>query len=323
LSQEPVVVVGAGVSGLTCAIRLLEMGTEVEVVAAVPTEKTTSAAAGAMWYPYLAAPQHLVLGWAQTSRIVLDRLAAEDPATGVRRQTFIELHKGLVADPWWAPAIPGLRYARPDQLRPGFGHGWVFDVPMVRTPVYLGWLQTRLAELGGTVDLLEQPLDRLPDAAVVVNCAGWEAGRLAGDDISVIPTSGQVVVVANPGIEVGLMVEHGHGAPLYIIPRGEDCVLGGTANPSVIPGTAPDEEVTAEIIDKCTRLEPALRDAAVLDVKIGFRPVRETVRVESVARDDGSTVVHNYGHGGAGYTLSWGCAEAAASLVVEAIILRG
>ncbi|HEX2367846.1 MAG TPA: FAD-dependent oxidoreductase [Acidimicrobiia bacterium] len=323
MSQDPVVVVGAGVSGLSCAIRLIEMGMAVRVVAAHPTEQTTSAAAGAMWYPYLAAPQHLVLGWAQTTRIALDKLAAEDPATGVRRQRFIEFHEGLVADPWWAPAVPGLRYARPDELRTGFGHGWVFEVPMVRTPVYLGWLQQRLAELGGTIELLDQPLDRLPEATVVVNCGGWEAGRLAGDDATVIPTSGQVVVVANPGVEVGLMVEHGPGAPLYIIPRGEDCVLGGTANPSVLPGTPPDDEVTAQIIDKCARLEPALRDAAVLDVKIGFRPVRERVRVESVTRDDGSTVVHNYGHGGAGYTLSWGCAEAAASLVEEAITRRG
>ncbi len=227
-----------------------------------------------------------------------------------------------MADPWWAPAVPGLRYARSDELLSGFGHGWVFDVPMVRTPVYLGWLQQRLTELGGSVELLEQPLKRLPDAPVVVNCAGWEAGRLAGDDKSVIPTSGQVVVVANPGIKVGLMVEHGPGAPLYIIPRGEDCVLGGTANPSVPPGSAPDDEVTAQIIDKCARLEPMLRDAVVLDIKIGFRPVRETVRVESVTRNDGSTVVHNYGHGGAGYTLSWGCAGVVASLVAEAITLR-
>ena len=57
---------------------------------------------------------------------------------------------------------------------------------------------------------------------------------------------------------------------------------------------------------------PALRDARVLRHKVGLRPVRPAVRLERVGE-----VVHCYGHGGAGVTLSWGAAEEVASLVEE------
>jgi hypothetical protein len=43
---------------------------------------------------------------------------------------------------------------------------------------------------------------------------------------------------------------------------------------------------------------------------LGYRPVRDPdgdgVRLE-LAQEAGRSVVHNYGHGGAGITLSWGC----------------
>jgi D-amino-acid oxidase len=39
-----------------------------------------------------------------------------------------------------------------------------------------------------------------------------------------------------------------------------------------------------------------------------LRPGRPQVRVEASLLRDGRTVVHNYGHSGAGFLLSWGCA---------------
>jgi transcriptional regulator with XRE-family HTH domain len=54
---------------------------------------------------------------------------------------------------------------------------------------------------------------------------------------------------------------------------------------------------------------PGLADARVLEHRIGARPTCGAVRVEAERHDDGTLVVHNYGHGGAGVTLSWGCAK--------------
>ncbi len=45
---------------------------------------------------------------------------------------------------------------------------------------------------------------------------------------------------------------------------------------------------------------------------MGLRPVRSSVRLEAEGR-----VVHCYGQGGAGVTLSWGCADEVVRLVGE------
>ena len=57
-------------------------------------------------------------------------------------------------------------------------------------------------------------------------------------------------------------------------------------------------------------LVPALETGTVVAHRVGLRPARSRVRLEA---EDG--VVHCYGHGGAGVTLSWGTADEVASLV--------
>ena len=62
-----IVVVGCGVAGLSCAVRLAEAGHAVEIWAASLPPRTTSNVAAAFWYPYQAQPRARVLGWARVS----------------------------------------------------------------------------------------------------------------------------------------------------------------------------------------------------------------------------------------------------------------
>jgi D-amino-acid oxidase len=79
-------------------------------------------------------------------------------------------------------------------------------------------------------------------------------------------------------------------------------------------GTEPDPEVEAAILARACALVPELRGQPVLSRAVGLRPGRPTVRLERLDVG-GRPVVACYGHGGAGVTLSWGCAAEVASLV--------
>lgn len=296
-----VIVVGAGVVGLTCAVRLLEAGHRVDVVARDLPLETTSAVAAALWYPYRATPHDRVTAWSATTYDVLADLA-RDERTGVRVLTGTELLRRPSPDPWWRSAVPALD--RETALPPGYADGWTFASPVVDMPVFLRWLVARVDELGGT--LTRMNLSALPDdGSLVVNATGLGA-RHFGADPSVQPVRGQVVVVEQVGIDRWTL--DGSGLT-YVVPRTHEVVLGGTDVEGEWSRT-PDPAVAEQVLHRATALVPALDGARVLRHKVGLRPARPQVRLEREG-----DVVHCYGHGGAGVTLSWGCAADVVGLV--------
>jgi D-amino-acid oxidase len=94
----------------------------------------------------------------------------------------------------------------------------------------------------------------------------------------------------------------------YFMPHGDVVVLGGSYVPDNGDSLAPDPQVSAGIIARATEIEPKLAGAKVLGHRVGIRPTRPTVRLERIVHN-GQPVIHNYGHGGAGVTVSWGCAS--------------
>jgi D-amino-acid oxidase len=298
---ERVIVVGAGVVGLTCAVRLLEAGHRVDVVARDLPLETTSAVAAAFWYPHRGLPQERAASWAATSYAVFDALADTDPESGVQMVAGTEVFVASEPDPWWGSAVPGL--VRTRDLPHGWVDGWTFTTPVVDTRVYLAWLAGRVERLGGTITRLN--LSALPTGrGLVVNCSGLGA-RLLGSDRTVVPVRGDMVVVEQTGIDRWWLDRSG---PTYVVPREHDVVVGGTEVEGEWSRTASSATAQA-ILERATRLVPQLRGARVLRHRVGLRPVRPAVRVERVG-----DVIHCYGHGGAGVTLSWGAAEEVVAL---------
>lgn len=297
--------VGAGVVGLSCAVRLLEAGHRVDVLARDLPLETTSAVAAAFWYPYRAYPFERVAHWSAVGYRELERLAGV-PDTGVRLVPGTEYHRRRVTDPWWRAAVPAL--TRVSALEAPYVDGWTFVAPVVEMPLHLRWLATRVEELGGTVTRMA--LSALPTHGEVVVDASGLGARLLAQDGSVQPVRGQVVLVEQVGLERWALDGDG---PTYVVPRSHDIVVGGTDDEGSWSRT-PDPATARELLDRAARLVPEVARARVLAHRVGLRPARPTVRLEAEQRGD-VRVVHCYGHGGAGVTLAWGCADDVAGLV--------
>ena len=300
-----VIVVGAGVIGLSCAVRLLEGGHRVDVVGRDLPLETTSSVAAAVWSPYTQ-PQEHVVRWARVAYDALAELCA-DESTGVVMRTGTELLREPAGDLWWREALPpGAGPDRETTLPPGYPSGLTMRTPVVEMPVYLRWLSARVEALGGTVTRMN--LSALPTGdALVVNASGIGA-RLLGDDPAVTPVRGQIVVVEQVGLDRWWIDAE---APTYVVPRSRDIVLGGTAIEGEWSRT-PDPATAASILERATRIEPRLAGARVLRHKVGLRPGRPAVRLEREG-----DVIHCYGHSGFGVTVSWGCAADVVDLARE------
>nr|MDQ6899776.1 FAD-binding oxidoreductase [Candidatus Dormibacteraeota bacterium] len=303
---EDVLVLGCGVSGLTTAVCLAEAGLRVRIRTEALAERTTSAAAGAMWGPYLVEPRDRVEAW---SRRTLDELRALAglPETGVRMVAGIEAARQPVEEPWWGHLVPDLRRCDSEELSDPFVDGFRFTVPLVDMPAYLGYLMERFHTAGGQVDV--RRLDTLTEAAreapILVNCTGIGAHSLVPDE-GVWPIRGQLVVVENPGIDEFFSEDTGLSSQLrHIYPHGSTVMLGGSADEGSWD-LEPDPETSRRIIQQCAEIDPRLRSARVLGHRVGLRPARARVRVEEETVGAAQRLFHNYGHGGAGVTLSWG-----------------
>lgn len=299
--SDRVIVVGAGVVGLTCALRLLEAGHRVDVLARDLPLETTSSVAAAIWYPHLALPQDRVTAWSRTSYAEFGRLASDD-TSGVVMRRGTEVLREPTIDPWWVLAVPELVRVPPPS---SYADAWSFVAPVIDMPAYLPWLTARVVEAGGSITRVAlRALPAPPEGALVVNCTGLASRNLAGDS-SLFPVRGQVVIVEQFGLEDWWLDE---GGLTYVVPRGADVVIGGTDVVGEWDRT-PSVDTALQMLARAAALVPGVGHARILRHKVGLRPARPEVRVERVG-----DVIHCYGHGGAGVTLSWGCADEVAEL---------
>lgn len=312
--MKNIAVIGAGVSGLTTAHCLRRAGHSVRIFTEKLPMETTSAVAAAIWFPYRVGPVEEALQWSKRTFEVFKAMSLDGADAGVSMVDLLLLESAW--EPWWLGAVPAghARRAEPSELVDGFPAGWVVQVPMVETQLYLPWLAEQLQ--GMDVRIITRKLGHVAEVAgefdVVVNCAGLGARELVGDS-EMHAIRGQILRVdAAAGARYIIADEMPGMTELestYIFPRQDGIILGGTA----VEGDEDmhwDAEMGEGILARCGQLVPALRGVQVRERLVGLRPGRREIRL---ARH--GDVVHNYGHGGAGYTVSWGCAEAVSRLV--------
>ncbi|MCC6597722.1 MAG: FAD-binding oxidoreductase [Alphaproteobacteria bacterium] len=298
-------IVGGGIVGVTTGVVLREAGHEVTIFSRDPHTKTTSWAAAAISCPVSVEDSPRVNRWFAQTNAVLENLQGETRA-GISR---IEWRKFSVYKDCptlsWMDHMQGARLLGPEECAAPYHSGVFAPHFQMVVDLYYPYMLARFKDAGGVYEIknvegleaLSGPYD------VLVNATGVYARDFVGDE-SVSPASGQVVIVKNNGV-----THHSTAFETknYIYPRGETCLLGGSFDPGVWD-MKPDPALSRSILDWAADYEPRLRNAEVLDVRVGLRPLRPEVRLEQEILTDGTVVIHNYGHGGSGYTLSWGCA---------------
>jgi D-amino-acid oxidase len=286
----------------------------VNIVTAALSAQTTSAKAAAIWFPYAVFPKDKASSWSKESFDIFQNLCAV-PQSGVSMvplSILIEREE----DAWWKDAFPAgaLRLADPDELPAAYSLAYLADVPLVETQLYLNYLLNSFLALGGRikVEVIENPLALLENSDWVINCSGLGARELVSDS-SLYPIQGQIVKAEKQAGVACIIADFTFGDQqqdlAYVVVR-EDCIVLGGTNVKKAEETAPDKLVTQGIIARCRQIAPSLKDVKIKTVEVGLRPGRPEIRLEKEGR-----MIHNYGHGGGGYTVSWGCARAVLDLL--------
>jgi D-amino-acid oxidase len=352
--SQSVLVIGAGVSGLTTALALAETA-KVTIVAERRPAETVSTVAGALWeWPPAVCGHHRDQGslvrskeWCLVSYDRFKELARNPAETGVHlrlanfyfsqriEDNALELTKLTEL----RDQVDGFRRDPALIAENGVDGGYDTDyplidayqylAPMIDTDRYLGWLQRRVEEAGvkihegqritGLLAPQEEELRAQYGVDVIVNCSGLGSAELA--EAAMVPLRGALVRALNDGFRVP-RVEQAHCLAhhpdrgvqdmVFIVPRGADLLLlGGLVEPMRLEtGIGLDYPPVAAMRERCLRFLPALRGIE-LDphepVRAGLRPHR--ARNVCLEREPGTSIIHNFGHGGSGVTLSWGCAE--------------
>ncbi len=218
-----------------------------------------------------------------------------------------------------------------------------FTSVCINTALYLPWLASQCLKVG--VIIRRGIVSHISEAAIfhhsgrpadaVVNCTGLSSLKLGGvEDRTLYPARGQIALVRNePGVIVSSTgTDDGPDESTYVMDRaaGGGCVLGGCSLRDTWE-SQPDPNLAIRIMKRAIELCPSLvppgkgiEGLSVIHHAVGLRPMRAGgVRIEKESirssDDEPITVVHNYGHGGAGYQSSYGAAKLAVTLVEEAL----
>ncbi|PZC75232.1 hypothetical protein B5X24_HaOG206539 [Helicoverpa armigera] len=312
-----IVVLGAGVIGVASAVKIKEKYKDCEVVlmSSEFSPNTTGDGSGGLWYPYLCGdtPTKLIEKWGIETYEFLQELW-RTAGIGVCMMPIYSFYrnKESFSRPGWKDMVQEYHELNDKQLEfynrmysAKYAAGLTFKTFVISPPALLTYLTKRFEHAGGT--LVQAKLTSLQDPIldgfdVVVNCTGLGARVLVPDD-RVVPVRGQIAKVKAPWIKEAV-IDHEGGN--YLIPNADTCVLGGTHQNDFSTEIFPED--TEFIMAGCKKMMPGLEHAELVSHWAGLRPGRDAIRLEPEHKN-GKLYIHNYGHGGSGFTLCWGCGE--------------
>jgi len=316
-TQYKIAIIGQGVMGLTCASKLQDKGYSVDIYSKDNFNQTTSMSAGAYWWPHRTYPEEKVSRWAKETYdeyVKYKETAKAGINFGEHFRFCLDPDDSIYAldivDKW--EKIDGKKYGVQCQ------EAYRLVVPVIDIPVFMPYLKNLVEKSGVNIYLkeLSSPAELFPNYDLVVNCTGVWAHHFVNDD-EVFPIRGQVVTVSLPeNLRESTRLYQKEDKFTLILPRTNDVILGGTAQEGNWDLT-PNDEDTKVILERCSKLIPKISKAEILSTSVGLRPGRKEVRLELEEIRINQPVVHNYGHGGGGYTVAWGCANEVSKIIED------
>ena len=311
-STPPIAIIGAGISALSTAWKLSEAGYRADIFAAEFSPNITSNRAAAFWFPYHIRHDERGIDWCRISYQYYRNFEATSE-TGVKMMPLLKMVPQLVEeDRSWLQFMPegSVTVLEETSLPTYIAAGYSVQVPLIETQLFMPWLMETLKERG--VAFYRQTIESIDnlnnDYAVVINCSGLGSRTLCSDN-ELIPVRGQVALM-EPVQGYPIYLENERA--LYVVPRQDATIVGGTYEMGVEDAVTQPADLD-QILRKARAALPGIAHLNVMGSWAGLRPYRESVRLE---QEPGKNIIHNYGHGGSGFTLAFGCgAEAAARAI--------
>jgi D-amino-acid oxidase len=302
--SKKIAIIGSGISGLSCAYLLCEKKYDVTVIAKAFSPNITSNRAAAFWFPYHIRNDKRGVNWAQKSYSFYETLSA-DASTGISMKQLIKVlrENEIEEEPIWVDFIPkgACKKVPQENLSPGVEVAYDVTVPLIETQIFLPYLKNYVTERN--VKFIEREINDLDELKneydFIINSTALGAQKLCNDK-TIIPVRGQVALIET---RTDFPIYLDNEKPLYLVPRKDAMIVGGTYEENVYEEKT-ESSTIEKILSNAYEVFPELKKQKLIGSWAGLRPYRPTVRVEKE-----NNIVHNYGHGGSGFTIAFGCAD--------------
>lgn len=327
-----IAIVGAGIVGLSTAVNIQRLipAARITIIADKFDTDTTSSGAGGLYRPTSqlvhGVATDIIKKWVKASWDYFTSLAmsslAKETGQALVPGYVISNDRDVIENALYRDIVFNFRMLTEDEMKRlkfPFKYGSSFQTVITQPKMFMPWLMRQFKENGGTVEF--HTVTRLEELAgaynIVVNCSGLGSQNLIPDPV-MYPVKGQLVMVRAPWIKTFLYCDAED--PTYFIPHNDKIIIGGTREKGNY-STDVSKDVQDAILKRAGEILPQVKCAEVIGNWSGLRPSRDPLRLEKELLDVGGgkklRVVHNYGHGANGITLSWGTSLDAAKLTKE------